>query len=143
MIVQLIKAGFTRKRGCLTFYLLLSCGITSASVSLAADKLQITDEYMQGLSDEISSPEYVGQAKEELRQSESAEKTQAKPTAQLTQAMIDIDSFEILLKTEYPASFKIYSELPNKSQVAVFSQFNSTKKLSAAKRLIIDLYLSL
>lgn len=143
MIVQLIKAGFTRKRGCLTFCLLLSCGITSASVSLAADKLKITDEYLQGLSEEISSPEYLDQAKEELRQTETAEKTQAQPTTQVSRAMVDIDAFEELLKTEHPASYKIYSELPGKSRVSVFTRFNKTKKLSAAKRLIIDIYLSL
>jgi hypothetical protein len=143
MIVQIIRVGFTRKRGYLMFCLLLSCGIASANLSIAADKLQITDEYLQGLSDEISSPEYLDQAKEELRKTETAEETQAKPTTQLTQAMVDIDSFETLLKTEFPASYKIYSELPGKSRVSVFTRFNTTKKLSSAKRLIIDLYLSL
>ena len=143
MIVQSVKAGFTRKRAYLAFCLFLGYGITGASMSFAADKLQITDEYLQGLSDEISSPEYVDQAKEGLRKTETIEETRARPTTQFTQAMIDIDSFETLLKTEHPASYKIYSELPGKSRISVFTRFNRTKKLSSAKRLIIDLYLNL
>lgn len=140
MIIRFIRTSIARKRVYLAYGLLLCCSIT---VSSAADKLEITDEYLQGLSEEISSPEYVTQAKEELRKTEALEKTLDAPTTQVTQALVDIDSFETLLKSEHPASYKIYSELTADSRVAVFTRFNQTKKLSSAKRLIIDFYLNL
>lgn len=143
MIVRYTRAFFARNRVYLAYSLLLFCGVTAAHVSSAADNLEITDEYLQGLSDEISSPEYVTQAKEELRKTEQLEQSQNVPSTQVSQALVDIDSFETLMKSEHPASYKIYSELPNNSKVSVFTRFNQTKKLSAAKRLIIDLYLNL
>lgn len=143
MIFRCIKAVIAHNRAYLAYGLLLCCGITAAHVSSAADNLEITDEYLQGLSEEISSPEYVTQAKEELRKTEKREQTQSAPNTQVTRALVDIDSFEALLKTEHPASYKIYSELPTNSRMSVFTRFNRTKKLSTAKRLIIDLYLNL
>ncbi len=143
MITRFIRSGIARKRAYLAYGILLCCGITAAHVSSAADKLEITDEYLRGLSEEISSPEYVTQAKEELRKTEKLEQSQNALTTQINQALVNIESFETLLKSEYPASYKIYSELSTNSRITVFRRFNQTKKLSIAKRLIIEIYLNL
>ena len=63
MIFQFIRSGMVRNRTYLVSSFLLCCSITAVNVSFAADRLEITDEYLQGLSEEISSPEYVTQAK--------------------------------------------------------------------------------
>lgn len=143
MIFQFIRSGMLRNRTYLASSFLLCCSITAANVSFAADRLEITDEYLQGLSEEISSPEYVTQAKEELRQTEKQELALDAPSAKITRALTNIKSFESLMKSEYPASYKIYSELTTTSRKSVFVRFYQTKKLSMAKRLIIDLYLKL
>lgn len=140
MMCQLLKSGRVRNRAS---GILLCCIITVTNVSVAAEKLEITDEYLRGLSAEISSPEYVNQAKEELRQTEKHELTLNTLSPKISQALANISAFEHLLKTEYPASYKIYSELSTQSRNSVFMRFSESKKLSMAKRLIIDLYLNL
>lgn len=143
MIFQFFRSGIVRNRAYLASSFLLFCSLSATNVSFAADRLEITDKYLQGLSDEISSPEYVTQAKEELRQTEKRELTLHAPSTKLTQALTSIESFERLMKTEHPASYKIYSELSTPLRKSVFIRFSETKKLSMAKRLIIDLYLNL
>lgn len=116
-------------------------GMLMVPVALAGN-LDVTDEYLKGLSEEVNSPEYVSKARQELQVSESHEKTHNEPVPEVQSALKDVDKFETLLKTQYPASFHIYSTFSTGTRVAVFNDFQKTQKLSSAKRMIIDQYLS-
>lgn len=118
-------------------FLYLSTTIISIS---HAEKLYITDDYLQGLDDEISSPEYLEKAKQELRETERLEQTQSVNSAEIQKALISLYNFETLLRTKYPSSHSVYSKLPTSARIIIFDKFKSTKKLSAAKRMIIDKY---
>lgn len=122
-------------------YLIIGTMLTPTA--LASNHLEITDDYLKGLSEEISKPEYVTKAKAELRETEKLEQSQSQPNPKVKRALGDQITFESLLQTEYPASYQIYSELSIKSRLVVFKNFRSSKRLSAAKRMIIDMYLDL
>lgn len=124
----------------LTILFCLYSGITIFSISQAED-LYITDDYLKGLSEEVESPEYLTKAKDELKETEKLEQSQAKPSSQVIAATVDLDSFEKLLKTKYPSSYFIYTKLTAKSRLIVFKKFQTSKKLSVAKREIIGTYL--
>jgi len=109
------------------------------SISQAKD-LYITDDYLQGLDDEISSPEYLEQAKKELRETEQREQSQSTTSVEIIKALTSMYSFESLLRKKYPSSYAIFSSLPVSEQIVIYDQFKQTKKLSTAKRLIINKY---
>ncbi|MCK5387178.1 MAG: hypothetical protein KAJ39_08320 [Gammaproteobacteria bacterium] len=109
------------------------------SISQAKD-LYITDDYLKGLSDEVSSPEYLEKAKQELRETEKREQSQTSTSSETQKALISMYNFETLLRTKYPSSHAVYSKLPVSARVIIFDKFKSTKKLSSAKRIIIEKY---
>lgn len=115
----------------------LSFSVMSPSISQAKD-LYITDDYLKGLDDEISSPDYIKKAKQELEETEKLERSQRSTTAEIQQALTSMYSFEKLMRTKYPSSHAIYSKLPVSARILIFNKFRNTKKLSSAKRMIIE-----
>ncbi len=121
------------------FIIFLSLATAIFSVS-QADNLYITDDYLQGLDDEISSPEYLEKAKQELKETEKTEQSHSVNSAEIQKALISLYNFENLLRTKYPSSHSIYSKLPTSARIIIFDKFKTTKKLSIAKRMIIEKY---
>ena len=105
-----------------------------------AEDLYITDDYLKGLSDEINSPEYLEKAKQELRATENHEQSNAYTAAEIQSGLSSMYNFETLIRTKYPSSHAIYSKLPVSSRILIYDEFKTTKKLSAAKRMIIEKY---
>lgn len=113
----------------------------SAFISLShAEDLYTTDDYLQGLDDEISSVDYVKKAKEELAETEKLELSQASTPAEINEALVSMFKFDALIRTEYPSTHDLYSKLEISKRILIYSEFKKTKKLSAAKRMIIKMY---
>ena len=112
---------------------------SSISVSQAKD-LYTTDDYLQGLSDEVSDPKYLDKAKQELRMTESLEQSQTSTSTEIQNALISMYNFESLMRTKHPSTHAVYSKLPVSARILIYDRFKSTKKLSAAKRMIIEKY---
>ena len=113
----------------------------SALITLSqAEDLYITDDYLQGLDDEISSVDYVKKAKEELAETEKLEQAQTSTPAEIHDALISMFKFDALIRTRYPSTNDIYSKLPISTRILVYSEFKKTKKLSTAKRMIIQMH---
>jgi len=119
------------------FYLCI--GVTFSSLSQAKD-LYTTDDYLQGLSDEVSSPEYLEKAKKELHETEIREQSRTHTSSDIKAALSSMYDFETLIRTKYPSSHAVYSKLPASSRILIFDNFKKTKKLSSAKRMIIEKY---
>ena len=119
------------------FYLCI--GVTFSSLSQAKD-LYTTDDYLQGLSDEVSSPEYLEKAKKELRATEIREQSRTHTSSDIKAALSSMYDFETLIRTKYPSSHAVYSKLPASSRVLIFDNFRTTTKRSSAKRMIIEKY---
>lgn len=117
----------------------LCISIIFSSLSQAKD-LYTTDDYLQGLSDEISSPEYLDKAKQELRETEKRELSRSHMSSDIKTALSSMYDFETLIRTKYPSSHAVYSKLPVSSRILIFDNFRTTKKLSTAKRMIIEKY---
>lgn len=105
-----------------------------------AEELYTTDDYLKGLSDEASSPEYLEKAKQELQATEQHEQSLSYTTADIRDALSSMYNFETLIRTKYPSSHAVYSKLPVSARILIFDEFKTTKKLSAAKRMIIEKY---
>ncbi len=110
------------------------------SISPQADELYITDDYLQGLNDEISDPEYLTNARKELRETEAREKAKTTNKKEIEKALISMYNFEVLLREKYPSTHNVYSRLPVSARILIFDKFKKTRKLSAAKRMIIEKY---
>jgi len=119
------------------FYLCI--GVTFSPLSQAQD-LYTTDDYLKGLSDEVSSPEYLKKAKKELRETEIHEQSRTQMSSEIKAALSSMYDFESLIRTKYPSSHAVYSKLPASSRILIFDNFKTTKKLSTAKRMIIEKY---
>ena len=128
-----------RKYSKLSALFCLCVGIIFSSLSQAKD-LYTTDDYLKGLSDEISSPEYLEKAKQELRDTEKREQSQTHSSSEIKQALSSLYNFETLIRTKYPSSHAVYSKLPVSSRILIFDNFKNTHKLSTAKRMIIEKY---
>jgi hypothetical protein len=107
---------------------------------LQAKDLYITDDYLKGLDNEISSPDYIKKAKQELEEAEKLEQSQSSTPAEIQKALISMYNFENLIRTKYPSSHAIYYKLPVSTQIIIFDKFRSTKKLSLTTRMIIEIY---
>ena len=116
----------------------LCIGYTFSSISQAKD-LYTTDDYLQSLSDEVSSPEYLKKAKQELHETEKRERS-GDLSSEVKIALGSMYDFETLLRTKYSSSHAVYSKLPASSRILIFDTFRETKKLSTAARMIIDKY---
>jgi hypothetical protein len=113
--------------------------ICSALISIShAKDLYITDDYLQGLDDEITSVDYVEQAKKELAETEKQEQAQTSTSAEIKKALTSMYNFETLIKNKYPSSHNVYSRLSISTRILIYSEFKKTKKLSTAKRLILE-----
>lgn len=117
----------------------LSLSVISISSAQAQD-LYTTDDYLRGLSDEISDPDYIKGAKQDLFDTEKREKSQGSNTAEIRKALISRFNFEELIRTKYPKTHIVYSKLPTSARILIYDEFKSTKKLSVAKRMIIEKY---
>lgn len=115
---------------------------TIISSAYSAENVYITDDYLKGLDDEASSPEYLKKAKKELLETELREQSSSSTTADIQKALFSMYNFEALLRTKYPSSHSVYSKLPISARIHIFDQFKSTKKLSTAKRIIIEKYIA-
>ena len=115
--------------------------LSSALISLSqAEDLYTTDDYLQGLDDEINSVDYVKKAKEELAETEKLEQSQTSTSAEITEALVSMFKFDTLIRTKYPSTNDIYSKLPISKRILIYSEFKNTKKLSTAKRMIIKIH---
>lgn len=120
---------------------LISICIFASSISVSQAKdLDTTDDYLQGLSDEVSNPEYLDKAKQELRATEKLEQSQTSTSTEIQNALISMYNFETLMRTKHPSTHTIYSKLPVSARIVIYNKFKSTKKLSAAKYMIIKKY---
>lgn len=130
-----------KERFCLQsiIFILFYISASFMSVSQAKD-LYITDDYLQGLSDEVNSPDYVEKAKQDLLETEKREQSQTSNSTEIQKALISLYNFEALIRTKHPSSHAIYSKLPTSARILVFDEFTKTKKLSTAKRIIIEKY---
>jgi len=117
----------------------LSLSVISPSISQAKD-LYITNDYLKGLDDEISSPDYIKKAKQELEETEKLEQSQSSTSTEIQHALASMYNFETLIRTKYPSSHVVYSKLPVSARILIFNKFKNTKKLSSAKRMIIEKY---
>ncbi len=120
--------------------IIAACLCTAVMATSQAKDLYITDDYLQGLDDEVSSPEYLDEARKELRETEQRERSQSTTSAEIIKALTSMYNFESLLSKKYPSSYAIFSKLPISTQISIYDQFKQTKKLSTAKRLIINKY---
>lgn len=116
--------------------------LTAASISVSqAEDLYITDDYLRGLSDEVSDPVYIKKAKEDLILSEQHEKDHDSDAASdVRKALISRFNFETLIRTKYPSTHNVYVTLPTSARILIYDEFKNSKKLSTAKRLIIERY---
>lgn len=138
MIKLKYKSSETRTMSLTLFSLLLLFSIFIQPNAMA----ESTDEYLKGLDEEVSSPEYLSKAKRELLESEEQEKRHKQLSPDAKQGLQSITSFEQLLKTEFPASHNIYTQLSKIAQKNIFKHFQKTKLLSSTKRMIIKEYLA-
>jgi len=120
-------------------YQQLGLSVISPSISQAKD-LYITNDYLKGLDDEISSPDYIKKAKQELEETEKLEQSQSSTSTEIQHALASMYNFETLIRTKYPSSHVVYSKLPVSARILIFNKFKNTKKLSSAKRMIIEKY---
>lgn len=115
---------------------------TLLPVTLSAENLYTTDDYLNGLDDEISSPDYIKKAKQDLRETEMREQAENASNTDILKALISMYNFEALIRTKYPSAHSVYSKLSISARVLIFDEFKKTQKLSVAKRLIIEKYLA-
>ena len=99
------------------------------------------DAYLDALDEEISKPEYVGEAEEELRKSEQAEKVQTMVTPETKRAMKSINNFEHVFNEEFPATYQIYLKLDTKTRLNVFEKLKATKKFTEATKMVLKQFL--
>lgn len=126
---------------CLRSTTLVCLYISVALISISqAEDLYITDDYLRGLSDEASNPEYLEKAKQELLKTEKLEQSQTFTASDIRKALISMYNFETLISTKYPSSYFVYSKLPASARILIFDEFRRTKKLSVAERMIIEKY---
>ena len=108
--------------------LLFAC--TSLSFVHAED-LYTTDSYLEGLDAEVDD-EYTRDI------NKSDEGSQATSPADIRKALESRFNFEELLRIKHNTSYVIYTKLSTSDRILIFEKFKNTKKLSAAKRMIID-----
>lgn len=105
---------------------------TGTSLSFVhAEDLYTTDSYLEGLDAEVDD-EYSRDT------NKSDEGSQATSPADIRKALESKFNFEKLLRTKHNTSYVIYTKLSTGDRVLIFERFKNTKKLSAAKRMIID-----
>lgn len=123
-------------------YVVLTCiYFSSALLTLSdADNTIITDDYLQSLSEEVASPEYLNKAKQEMLDSAEREKSNTFSVTEINNALTSMYHFETLLRKKYPSSHEVYSTLSLSARILIFDKFKHEKKLSAAKRMIIERY---
>lgn len=109
------------------------------SLALPLSVIAADDAYLQELSQEVNKPEYVKGAESEIRASEATEKVQGDKQKEL--AYKTIESFEAILKKQYPSSHTLYLKLTTEQRLKVHQTYLKTGKLSVAKRKIVDIFL--
>lgn len=98
------------------------------------------DEYLEQLSAEISKPEYLDLIEAEILTSEKTEKEQS---GNGSENYGNIAKFEGVLQKNFSASYTIYKTLSIEDRLEIFEEYKTTRKMSAAKRKIVDLYLGM
>lgn len=116
--------------------------LTATSISVTqAEELYTTDDYLKSLSDEVNDPEYLKKARADLLVSKKHEQSQdLAAAADVRKALISRFNFETLIRTKYPSTHLVYVTLPTSARILIYDEFKTTKKLSTAKRLIIERY---
>lgn len=128
----------------ITRYRLLLCLVMQICLFGTASSADYTidDEYMQNLSAEADKLEYMDEAQKELQESMRTEKQAPAGTTseQMQTALSSSDNFAHVLSVEYPFSYQLYKNLDNRNKQEVFRTLKTSRKFSAAKRKIIELY---
>lgn len=112
-------------------------------IGLHAAEYDTDDSYLQSLSEEADHLEYMGRAEKELQASRKVDTTSPNTIPESAEsASAGIQSFEQVLKKEYPYTFELYKKLGSDQKQKVFVTIKETRKISAAQKMIIDLYKS-
>jgi hypothetical protein len=138
MIFGTHGCGFNKRtallKTALIFVLLSNTLISQAKESYT------TDDYLKDLSDEVSSADYIKKAKQELVATEKREQSKKTRSADIQKAMLSMYNFDALIRTQYPSTHDLYSKLSINARIFIYKEFKKTKKLSTAKRMIIEKY---
>lgn len=121
----------TSSRSSLQVIFIISLYLGAASVSLTHAELYITDDYLQGLDDEVDS---VAADKAANKNSSNQSQTTAADISKATQSRFD---FETLLRIKHPTSYAVYNKLSTSDRILIYDKFKSSKNLFAAKQMII------
>lgn len=115
------------KRISLTFAL---WGFTVWASLAAVPTMAVDDDYLKALESEADNTGAMStkQNAKPGNKANSGVKTSAKK------------NFEQLLEFELPSTFKFYTKLNAEDQAKVLKRYNKDKKLSAASKIIFDLY---
>ena len=133
----------TRLYNRLFFITLLSSFYFLMPIGLQAAEYNTDDSYLQSLSEEADHLEYMGRAEKELLASRKVDSASPDVIQENTRsASTGIQSFESVLKSEYPYTFELYKKLGMDQKQQVFVKIKETRKISAAQTMIIDLYKS-
>jgi hypothetical protein len=109
------------------FCSLVVCALFAAVPAIAAD-----DDYLKALESEADD---TGS----LTQNPANNPQNAAPPSQGVKNSVK-ENFEKLLEFELPSTYKFYTKLTPADQNKVVRHYNKEKKLSAASKLIFDLY---
>lgn len=105
---------------------LILCWLITAGAPVSAAQ----DDYLKALESEARS---TGS----LTKKQNRAANTAKPSGASSKLKTD---FEQLLEFELPSTFKFYSKLNSTDQIKVVQLYTQEKKMSAASKLIFDLY---
>lgn len=103
------------------------------------------DAYLREIRAEGNKTERLDRAREEIRRSEEQERTRenknnkSPPPATVNNR----GDFEKQLHRDSPASYQFYTSFPLEKRDLIFKTYLREKKMSAAKRKIVDAYLGI
>jgi len=100
------------------------------------------DSYLDALNEEVSKPEYVRDAEQEIqRVSQQQDHDSQAMKRDVSTALTDIARFENLLQSKYPATYQVYLKLNKTSKSDVFQTFQDGRHLTDASKKVLELYL--
>jgi len=100
------------------------------------------DSYLDALNEEVSKPEYVREAEQEIqRVSQQQDHDSPAMKRDVSTALTDIARFENLLQSKYPATYQVYLKLNKTSKSDVFQTFQDGRHLTDASKKVLELYL--
>ncbi len=100
------------------------------------------NSYLDALNEEVSKPEYVKEAEQEIKRiSQQQPDTSAELKQDVSSAVMDMARFENLLHSKYPATYQVYLKLNKAAQSDVYRTFQDTRELAETTKRILEIYL--